>query len=64
MEHHLEQQISQFVLEACHVAALDRIGDFVGFLDGIGRDAREGLLPIPRAAVGRAQPRHDREQFG
>ncbi len=52
MEHHLEQQISEFVLEAAPVAAFDGVRHFVGFLDGIGRDAREALLPVPGTAVG------------
>src|SRR5882757_852445 len=64
MEHHLEQQIAQFAFQLFHVAAFNGIGDLVGLFDGIGRDAGEGLLPIPRAAVGRAQTRHDRKQFG
>ena len=56
MEHDLEQQIAELVLEVREVAALDRIGDLVRLLEGVGRDAREGLLAIPGAAVRRAQP--------
>ena len=48
---------------ARHVAALDRVGDLIGFLDRVGRDRREILLAVPRAAaIGIAQPRHDGEQ--
>ena len=46
-------------LSAAHVVALDRVGDFVGFLDRVRRDGREGLLDIPRAAAFAVpQPRH------
>ncbi len=63
VEHDLQQQIAKFVLEGRDVAALDRVGHLVGLLDRIGRDRREILLPIPRAAaLGVAQPRHDSEQ--
>ncbi len=63
MKHHLEQQISQFILEMLRVAALDGIRHLVGLLDGVRRNAGKGLLPIPGAAVGGSQPRHDGEQF-
>ena len=63
MEHDLKQQIAELVLQRRHVAALDRIGDLIGLLDRVGRDRREILLAVPRAAALRvAQPRHDREQ--
>ena len=59
----LKQQVAELVLERRHVAARDRIGDLVRLLDRIGRDRREILLAVPRAAALRvAQPRHDREQ--
>ncbi len=47
----LQQQVAQFVLQVVHIAALDGVGYLVGFFDGVGRDGREGLLPVPRAAV-------------
>jgi hypothetical protein len=63
VEHHLEQQIAELVLEVAQVATLDRIHDLVGFLDRIGRDGRETLLQVPGAAgVRRSQGRHDVEQ--
>ena len=63
MKHHLEQQIAQFVLEVVQIAALDRVGDLIGFLDRIGRDRTEILLQIPGAAGSRrAQGRHDLDQ--
>ena len=63
VKYHLEQKIAELVFEMRKIPALDGIGDLVGFLDRVGRDARKGLLAIPRAAVGRAQPLHDREQL-
>ena len=66
VEHHLEQQIAQFVLQALHVVLGDRVGDLVGFLDGVGGDGPEILLHVPRAAaLGITQFRHDLQQaFG
>jgi hypothetical protein len=56
----LELEVAKLVLERLHVAALDRVGNLIGFLDRIWRDRREILLAIPRAAmVGIAQPPHD-----
>lgn len=51
VEHDLEQQVAELALEVGEIAALDGVGDLVGFLDGVGRDRREGLGDIPRAAV-------------
>jgi len=63
VEHDLEEQIAKLVLELGQVAALDRVGDLIGFLDRIGRDRFEGLDRIPFAAGLRiAQPRHDRDE--
>ena len=46
--------------EVVEIAARDRVGDLVGFLDGVGRDGLESLLEVPRAAGHRrAQRRHD-----
>ena len=51
VEGDLEEEVAEFFLERRHVAALDRVGDLVGFLDRVRRDGREILLDIPRAAV-------------
>ena len=64
VKHDLEQQVAQFVLERRHIVVIDGVGDFIGFLDGMGKDGGEGLFDVPRAtAVGITQPRHDIEQF-
>ena len=54
VEHDLEQQVAEFVLEVAEVAAGDGVGDLVGFLERVGRDGREVLLQVPRAAGLRA----------
>ena len=51
VKHHLEQQIAQLFLEMLEVSSLDGVGNLVRLLDRVGRNAREGLLPIPRAAT-------------
>ncbi len=59
----LEQQIAQLLLQLAHLAALDGVGDLVGFFDGVGGDAGEGLLDVPGAAALRvAQPGHDLDE--
>src|ERR1700677_4807075 len=63
MKHHLKQQITELVLEVEHVAAFDGVGDFVSLFDGVRRNAREGLFPVPGAAIRGAQTRHDLEQL-
>ncbi len=63
VKHHLQQEVAEFVAEIVEVAARDRIGDLIGLLDGVGRDARKVLFEVPRAAgAGRSQRRHDVEQ--
>ena len=51
VEHHLEQQVAELGLERLRLAARDGLRHFVGFLDGVRRDAREILLAIPGAAA-------------
>jgi hypothetical protein len=63
MEHDLQQQVAEFVLEVVEVVAVDGIGDLVGFLDRVRRDAGEGLLHVPGTAMLTiAQARHDLEE--
>ncbi|MNN35448.1 hypothetical protein D3C81_1492980 [compost metagenome] len=60
---HLEQQVAQLTLQVLEIAALDGVGDLVGFLDGVGNDTRVVLLQVPRAAVLRvAQTGHEVQQ--
>ena len=64
----LEEEVAEFIGEGGEIASGDGVGDFVGFLDGVGGDGVEGLLNVPRAAGGGgAEGGHDVEeaaQFG
>jgi hypothetical protein len=61
--HDLEQQVPELVAQVLAIAARDRLGDFVGFLDGVRGDRLEALLEIPRTAAARAaQRRHQLEE--
>jgi hypothetical protein len=61
----LKKQIAQFELEFIHVATIDGVSDFIGFLDRKGRDRFEVLLKIPRATgYRRAQGNHDFKKPG
>jgi hypothetical protein len=44
MEHDLQQEVAQLLAKIAEVAALDGVDDLIGFLEGIGGDAGEGLL--------------------
>ena len=58
VEDDLQQQVAELVAQVFRVAALDGVGDLVGFLDRVRGDRREGLFEIPgTAAVGIAQAR-------
>src|SRR5690606_26720231 len=53
----------QLALQRSQVAPIDRIGDLVGLLDGVGDDGGEVLLQIPgTATLGIAQAGHDGDQ--
>src|SRR5262245_60274253 len=58
MKYHLEQQISQFLLELVVVVGFDRVEEFVNFLHRMPAQRSVVLLPIPGAACGRTQPGH------
>ncbi len=60
VEHDLELQIAELVDQRVHVAAMDCVGDLIGFFDRVGRDRFERLHAVPFAAgVAVAQPLHD-----
>src|ERR1700722_10951637 len=63
VEDDLQQEIAEFVAQICEIAALDRVGDFIGFLEREGDDRGEGLFEVPRTA-GPTGPerRHDFDQ--
>ena len=47
VEDHLQQEIAQLLTQIGEVSARNGVGDLVGFLDGIGGDARKILLQNP-----------------
>ncbi|CAM5314477.1 hypothetical protein RLIN73S_04615 [Rhodanobacter lindaniclasticus] len=64
VEHHLQQQVAEFVAKIGPVLPVDRVGNFVGLLDRVGGDRGKILFHIPRATDSRiAQARHDGEQI-
>ena len=64
MEHHLKQQVAEFIPEIFRSAALYGIRDLVSFFNGIRRQGFEVLLQIPGASVfGMAQCAHDGQQL-
>jgi hypothetical protein len=63
VEDDLELEIAELVLKRIHVTSVDCIGDFVRFLDRIGRDGGERLLQVPFATALRiAEPPHGRDK--
>src|SRR5271154_4444782 len=63
VEDDLQQEIAEFVAQIREIAALDRVGDFIGFLEREGDDRGEGLFEVPRTAGPTGpQRRHDFDQ--
>jgi Domain of unknown function (DUF1844) len=58
-----EDQVADLSLERLEVAAIDRVEDFVGFLQHVRPQRRERLLAIPGTATWSPQPRHRVGQF-
>ena len=46
----LQQQVAELVAQIVHIAARDGVGDLIGLLDRVGRDAGKVLLDVPRAS--------------
>ena len=64
VEDHLKQQITQFVAQIGHIAALYGIGHLIGLLDRIGGNGGKALLKVPGTAANRcAQAGHDLDQI-
>ena len=53
VEHHLQQQVAQFLDDRGVIAGIDRFKQLAGFLERIRLDGFESLHPVPGAAVGR-----------
>ena len=64
VEHHLQQQVAQFLRQVVIVARADRIGHLVGLLQHVGHQGGVGLRQIPgAAALGVAQASHHGDQL-
>ena len=63
VEHGLQNEIAEFLRQLAPLAAVYGVKHFVSFFERIRFDGIEGLLAIPGAAAGRAQARHQRNQF-
>ena len=64
VENDLEEEVAKFLAQVVHVAALDRVGNLIRFLDCVRRDGGEVLRPVPVAPGGTPQARHDRGEAG
>ena len=59
LKDHIHQQIAQLVADIRRVAAVDRIEHFGGLLGEAAAQGFTGLLAVPRAAAGSAEPFQD-----
>ena len=59
VEDDLEQQVAELAGELRRRAALERVVDLVRLLEEVVAQRGVGLLPVPRAAVGLAEPGRD-----
>ena len=60
---HLQKQVAELVAQIVEIAALDRVGHLIGFLDRVRRDGREILFEVPGTAGHRRPQRgHDLDQ--
>ena len=55
VEHHLEQHVTQLLLEVLGGLLVDGLGHLVGLLQEVAADGLMGLLGIPLAAAGGPQ---------
>ena len=63
MEHHLEQDIAQLLLQIVHVHAVNGANSLIGFLQHVGPDGLMGLRHIPGTAARSPEQRHDFAQI-
>ena len=59
VKEHLQEQVAEFAGQLVPVAGIDGLEHLVGLFEGVGLDGVEGLLAVPGASAGCAQPRHD-----
>src|SRR5260221_10262951 len=61
-ENSLQHEVAEFVGEPRPIAIVDGLQHLISFFEEIRLDGVKALLAIPRAAIGRTQPRHDTDQ--
>jgi hypothetical protein len=57
VEHHLQQQVAEFLAEVVGVVLVDRVEQLIGLLDQVPGEGGVGLLQVPRAAARATQAR-------
>ena len=62
VEHHMQQQVTQLLLDPLHIVVGDGIGQFVSLLDGVAAQRVECLLAVPGALA--AQGVHHLQKTG
>ena len=62
MEHHLEQDVAQFLLQVLRIFLIDGLHRLIGLLQHIPADALVGLLLVPGAPFWRTEQFHDMQQ--
>jgi hypothetical protein len=63
VEHHLKQNIPQFLAHTGDVIPVNGVQRLVGLLQKIPADGLMGLLAVPRTALGGTQQVHDGEKI-
>ena len=63
VEHDLQQHVAELLAHRRAVTGLDRLDRLVGLLGQVGDQRLVGLLGVPRASAGRAQPVHDGDEL-
>ena len=63
MEHHLKQNVSQFLAHTGDVVPVNGVQRLVGLFQKIPADGLMGLLAVPRTALRGAQQVHDGEKI-
>ena len=63
VENHLQQQIAQLLNQLMIVISLDRIHQFVNFLNRMPPQRPVVLFPVPRTSLWRTQTLHDTQQI-
>src|SRR5205085_1594233 len=63
VKHHLDQHVPEFLAHVRDVVPVDGFEQFAALVDQAAGERLVRLLAIPRASVGRPQPRHRLAEF-